>query len=800
MITNYLKLAFRFIRKSPLLSSINIFSLALGTAACILIFLFIKEERDFESFHTQKDQIYRLNEIQSFPGTNTQHVALSMPAMGPRIKADYPEVQQYTRFAPRGKNLFQKGDQRFTVDQMAVVDSTFLAIFDFPLKAGNRETALNEPNSILITESVADLFFGSEDPLGDNLRMGEDVFKITGILEDVPENSHLQFDVLLSLTTITRESPGFNEIVGNNFLNTYVVMDPSTDIEAFNAKMPDFLSRLMPPDEDGDVNDFYQLYLQPLDDVHLASMHVEHDYQNYRKFNGAFLNIFTLIGIFILLIAGINFMNLVTARASHRYKEIGIRKTVGALKAQLFGQFVTESVLLSFFAFILGLGLAALASPLVEIWMGRKLSLGLFLENPLWLATALVLTLGLGFLAGVYPALYLASFKTIKILKGGEVKTPKSIFRSSLVVLQFGLAVAMIISTLLVVQQLNFIENKDIGFDKDQIVLVDMNQEANQAFNSLKEELLKSSHVQGVTASGQRIGNNFHQWGFKVRTDSIREVTPSNLNVDYDYLEVYGIELKDGRGFSKEYATDNGLAYVVNEKFVDELKLDNPVGVQAGHSWYPNDSLGTIIGVAKDFNFNSLHYDVNTLAMVVHPDWGYDELSVKVSGQNVEAAIADIERTWNQMVPSWPFEYSFLDEHFEELYRSESQMRSVVTAMAFLAILIACMGLFGLAAISMKKRVKEIGIRKILGASLGNIMVHLSKQYAILVAIAFIIFSPITWWLISRWLQDFAFRISINPLVFVLGFLLAFVIALLTISYHTLRLARTNPVESLRYE
>jgi putative ABC transport system permease protein len=473
---------------------------------------------------------------------------------------------------------------------------------------------------------------------------------------------------------------------------------------------------------------------------------------------------------------------------------------VGAQKSQLFGQFVTESVVLSFFAFILGVILALLVGPLVEMWMGRTLPTWFFFKNPLWLGLAFLLTLGLGFLAGIYPAVYLASFQTIRILRGGHQTSPNSIFRSALVVLQFGLAVVMIISTLLVVQQLNFIKNKDIGFDKDQIVLVDMNQEANQVFSALKEELLKSSHIQGVTASGQRMGNNFHQWGFKVRTDSLRNVTPSNLNVDYDYLDVYGIEVKKGRGFSREYATDNGLAYIINEKFAEELNLDDPIGVQAAHSWYPDDSLGTIIGVTENFNFNSLHYEVNTLAMVVHTDWEYEELSVKVSRQNVEAAIADLERTWNQMVPSWPFEYSFLDEHFEKLYRSEQQMRSVIIAMALLAILIACMGLFGLAAISMKKRVKEIGIRKILGASLGNIMVHLSKQYAILVAIAFLIFSPLTWWLISRWLNNFAFRIQISPLIFLLGFSMAFLIALLTISYHTWRLARTNPVESLRYE
>jgi len=802
MLLNYLKLSFRFIRKNFLLSAINIFSLAFGAAACILIFLFIRDEKGFEGFHSKKENIYRLNEIQSFPGTNTQHVALSMPSMGPRLQAEYPEVKKYSRFMGRGKRLFEKGDKRFAVERTVFVDSTFLEIFDFPLLAGDRNTALDDPNSILITEDVAQIFFGDENPVGESLKMREDNYKITGLLGKAPENSHLQYEVLISLTTLTSDDPTFNDIVGNNFLNTYLLMDPSADISAFESKMPEFLTRLMPPGENngGDVNDFYKVYLQPLEEVHLASMHVEHDYQNYRKFNGAYLDIFMVVGFFILLIAGVNFMNLVTARASHRWKEIGVRKTVGAQKGQLFHQFVTESVILSGFAFIIGFGLAMATSPLIESFIGRKLSMSFFWENPVFILLAFLVTVALGFLAGIYPALYLASFKTIKILKGGKLKTPKSVFRSALVVLQFGLAVAMIISTLLVVQQLNFIESKDIGFKKDQIVLVDMNQEANQVFDALKEELLKSSNIVGVTASGQRLGNNFHQWGFKIRTDSIRNVTPSNVNVDYDYFDVYEIDIKKGRGFSREFATDNGLAYVINEKFAEELGLEEPVGVAAGHSWYPDDSLGAIIGVAEDFNFNSLHYDINTLAMAVHPDWGYSELSVKINGDNIEAAIADLERTWTRMVPSWPFDYSFLDEHFAELYRSEQQMRSVIIAMACLAILIACMGLFGLAAISMEKRVKEIGIRKILGASLSHIMVHLSKQYALLVALAFLIFSPLTWWLMSRWLDNFAFRININPLIFILGFLLAFTIALLTISYHTLRLAKANPIESLRYE
>ena len=371
---------------------------------------------------------------------------------------------------------------------------------------------------------------------------------------------------------------------------------------------------------------------------------------------------------------------------------------------------------------------------------------------------------------------------------------------SSLVVLQFGLAISMIISTLVVVQQLWFMQNKDLGFNKDHIMLVDMNGEANTAFETLKEELLKSSHVKGVTASGQRIGNNFHQWGFKLRTDSISNVTPSNVNVDYDYLEVYEIDIKAGRGFSKEYAQDDGYSFVINESFANELALDEPVGVAAGHSWYPDDTLGTIIGVVEDFNFNSLHYDINTLALVVHPDWGYDELSVKISGENIPATIQEVERIWNELVPGWPFKYSFLDEHFEELYRSDQQMESVVTIMAVLAILIACMGLFGLAAITTERKIKEIGIRKILGASLANIMINLSRSFAIMIIVAFIVFTPITYLLISSWLENFSYRINIQWWVFLLGGVLAFGIALLTISYHIIRSARANPVEALRYE
>ena len=303
-----------------------------------------------------------------------------------------------------------------------------------------------------------------------------------------------------------------------------------------------------------------------------------------------------------------------------------------------------------------------------------------------------------------------------------------------------------------------------------------------------------------MTASGQRLGNNFHQWGFKLRTDSIRGVTPSNVNVDYDFLDVYGIKLKSGRTFSKEFERDNGYAFIINESLEKELDLEDPIGVAAGHAWYPDDTLGQIIGVTEDFNFNSLHYEINTLAMVVHPEWGYDELSVKISGDNIPEAIAHVEKTWNELVPSWPFDYTFLDEHFEKLYSSDQQMKSVISIMALLAIFIACMGLFGLAAITTERKIKEIGIRKILGASVLEIMVHLSKNFAWLILLAFIIFSPFTFIVMRRWLENFAYHIDMSWGVFLIGGAIAFVIALLTLSYHTFRSARSNPVEALRHE
>jgi putative ABC transport system permease protein len=573
-------------------------------------------------------------------------------------------------------------------------------------------------------------------------------------------------------------------------------LNPNTDIKALEEKFPAFLRRHMDFPE---VNTRYVLFVQKLKDVHLASTDIEHDYNNYRKFNGAYLDVFSIVGVFILIIASLNFMNLTTARASHRWKEIGIRKTVGAKKMQLFIQFIFESMMLAFFALVLSIVICLMFIPLINFAIDRQLELQTLINEPINILYLIGITALLGLVTGIYPSFYMTSFTMSKVLKGGQ-SGGRSVFRSSLVIVQFGLALAMIVSTLIVVQQLSFMKNKDLGFNKEQMMLIDMNQEANQKFEMLRTELKRSPLILGVTASGQRLGENFHQSGFKVKGDTgVFNITPSNVNVDYEYLDVYGIKLKEGRKFSKDIATDKDMAFIINESFAKELGIKDIIGTKAGHNWYHDDTLGTIIGVAKDFNFNSLHYKINTLQMSVHPEWGYDEMSVKIDGAHYEEAIAYVKDLWSKHI-TYPFDYSFLDSHFEKLYQSDKQMSAVVTIMAALAILISCMGLFGLAAITTVRKTKEIGIRKVLGASETQITVLLSKNFATLIAISFVLASPVTYWLLLKWLDGFAYRVSINPLLFLLGGFIALAVALGTISYHTLRSARANPVDSLKYE
>ncbi|MEO9801688.1 MAG: FtsX-like permease family protein [Reichenbachiella sp.] len=797
MLRSYLLIAFRNLTKHRFHNSLNILSLAIGFSACLAIYLFIEDEKSFDQ-HSKKDNLYRLCEVQSFPGTKVQNVALSMPGMGPTLITDFPEVENYTRIWRQGKRIWKKDALPYPVDEVMAVDSTFLEMFDFQLIAGDHKSVLDEPYSILVTEKVANNIFGHSNVIGETLEMDEDLFKITGVLANLPENSHLQFNILISITSITSEDSDFNKKWGSNFLTTYLQLSPQADLANMAERYPEYLNKNSGIE---DINDYYELFLQSLNDVHLGSTDIEHDYLNYRKFNGDYLNVFSLVGLFILIIASVNFMNLTIARAGTRLKEVGVRKSIGANKKQLFWQFIVESIMMTSCAFILSLLIGWVGLDLLNQLIDRQLSLISILTNETAIMAMFGVVVLLGVLTGLYPSFYMAAFNPAAILRGGEKKEGKSIFRSTLIITQFSLAIAMIVATLVVLDQLNFMKSKDIGFNKNHILLVDMDKTANEKYDILKQRLLENSNILGVTASGQRIGNNFHQWGAKIESDSgIVNFTPSAVNVHFDYLDVYDIDIVAGRNFDKARQSDDGLAFVINEAFAKEIGTPDPIGMQMGHSWYPDDSLGLIIGMTKDFNFNSLHHRVNTLALVIHTDWNYSELSIKLNGNNLQTGLNHLEQIWTEMIPDYPLEYSFLEDHMNGLYKSDRQMGAVISIIAVLSIFIGGMGLFGLSALTTERRMKEIGVRKVLGASISELFITLSKHFSILIMVSFGIAAPITYMLLSQWLENFAFRVDLNLAMFGIAGLSALIIALITISYHIIKAARINPIESLRYE
>lgn len=799
MIAGYFKVAIRNMQRHFLFSWINVMSLAVGIATCILIYLFIQEEKSFDSFHSKREHVYRLNERQKTSDGSFQKVALTGSPFGPDMLKEFPEIRNFTRVESIGTQLFSRDDKRVLSPRRVVsVDSSFLTLFDFPLLYGDRNTLFDSPNSIALTEDMARLFFpDASSALDQTIIMGDDKtrFKITGVFKNLPENSHIQFDAATSLATYIQHHPEFNTDWTGNFLCTYFLLHENVNPKQIEAKIPKWLARWT---EVADINTWFGIYFQPLETIHLGSADVEHDYINYRKFNGKYLGVFMTTGLFILLIASVNFMNLTTARASHRWKEVGVRKIIGARQRQLFLQFIYESVLLSGIALVFALIMDFMFLPLLSKWIGRPLdlfSLLLDVDRMMFVFGSVVL---LGMMAAFYPSVYMASVDLIKALKGNLIRQSKSVFQSSLVVIQFALAIGFMISALVVMQQLNFVKQSDLGFTKDKMMLVSLNKEANTKFELLKAELLKSKYVAGVTASGQRMGNNFHQTGFKVKTDSVEKgAFASHLNVDYDYLEVYDIPVIQGRAFSPYVKSDNGKAFIINQSMQRELDLKSPVGIPAH---FDSDSMGTVIGVVGNFKFNSLHYRVASLSLICNPKWGYDELSIKLSGDRLDVAIADVKRIWEKIIADFPFSYSFLDDHLEELYHNDQELGVVVTMMTVLAILISCMGLFGLAAIATERKTKEIGIRKVLGANEMQIVVLLSRNFALLVLVSFVLACPITYQLLSVWLQNFAYRIEIKPVLFMLSGALTLFIALLTISFYTLRTARSNPVNSLKNE
>ena len=798
---NFFKIALRNISKNKAFSAINIFGLAIGLAACIVIVLFVFYEKSFDGMHSKN--IYRLDEVQAFEGmVQPQKVALSMYPMGPTLTSDFPEIKNFTRVRQSNKLDLTYGDKRIFFPSILYVDSTFLHLFDFEVLRGDRKTILEKPNSIALTEESAKKLFGNEDPVGKTVTkyVGDTIkFTVTGIMKNAPKNSHLQFDGLASFSTIA--GPRNMENWGGNWLVTYLELEKGTNIAALEKKFPAYLKKYMAESEGWK---FYTLFLQRLGAVHDSSADITHDYVNHKKFDKRYTYIFSVIAIIILIIACINFMNLSTARSAERAKEVGIRKTVGAGKLSLAGQFLGESVLLSIIALVIAIVIVKLSLPAISNLSQRELDLPL--NNFPLLLLIVGVTAIVGLFAGLYPAGYLSSFQPIRVLKGSvQTGKGKSTLRNFLVVGQFTGAVLLIIGTVFAVQQLNFMQSKDPGFNRDQVMIVPLNRITSRSYAALKQELLANTLVKNVTASQQRLGNNLHQSGMRFHGKGpVRELTSSQVVVDPDYLTLYKIPIIAGRNFTND-VSDNARAYIVNESMAKELLKDDPKAsyetlIGKNYGFGGMDSTGFIAGVAADFNFNSLHHKIETLSIFCQKDWGYGEVSVRINGAAAQNAIDHVASAWKKVNPDQPFEYSFLDEHFKELYDADRAVSKVVGILAGLAILISCLGLFGLASYSAERRVKEIGIRKVLGASVQNIAAMLSRDFVRLVLISTLIAWPLAYFGVTRWLQDFAYRVPVSWWVFLMAAGIALLIALFTVSFQAIKAAIANPVKSLRTE
>lgn len=802
MFRNYLKSAWRNLWKNKTFSAINIIGLAIGMAACIVILLFVSYERGFDGMH--KKHIFRLCEVQKPEGmVAPQNVALSMYPMGNTLKEEFPEVKDFVRVSGRGDVDLNYQGKRIFADNLLMVDSTFLQIFDYELTAGSRATALMKPNSAILSTETAKRLFGTEDPMGKTVMryIGDTIpLMVTGIVT-VPENSHLQFDVLVSFSTIYQ--PRMSQNWGGNWLTTYLVLDEKVNVAGMEQKFPAYLKRHMAED---DRWRFYELFLQPLSQVHAGSTNITHDYLNAKKFDQRYTYIFSIIAIIILVIACINFMNLSTARSSERAKEVGVRKAIGAHRFQLAWQFMGESILLSLMALVFALLIVLLALPWVSDFSDRTIELP-FLRNLLLLPGIIAATVLVGMLAGLYPAGYLASFEPVKVLKGSpQTGRNRGTLRNILVVGQFTAAVFLIIATFFALKQLHFMQTRDRGFNGDQVMLIRLNSETNGKYEALKQDLLGSSLVSAVSASQQRLGGNIHQGGVRFHGEGpVRQLTSSGVVVDKDYLRLYKIPIIAGSDFSKD-VSGNVREYVINETLAKELlkeekkgaAMESLIGRMFGYGGM--DSTGRIVGVAKDFNFNSLHHKIETLMMFNQKDWGYGEISVRISGNKAKEAIVFVEAAWNRHVTGHPFKYSFLDEHFAQIYKADQQVSLVIGVLASLAIIISCLGLFGLASFAAERRIKEIGIRKVLGATVENIVMMLSRDFVKLVIIANLIAWPMAWYGVNTWLNDFAFRINISAWVFLGAGMLAVVIALLTVSFQAIKAGRMNPVKSLKID
>ncbi|MEP7141463.1 MAG: ABC transporter permease [Ferruginibacter sp.] len=795
MLKNYFKMALRNLWRHKAFSFINITGLAVGMAACFLIFLYVRFETSYDNFHTKADRIYRVVTDTKTP-SETIKQGLTTTPIAINIKKDFPEVEDAVRLGERDGFLVHRGTVKFQEENAVLADSALFNVFDFQLLSGDKKTALKEPMSIILSQSAAKKYFGNTNPLGQQLLLTGAAINstVTGIMKDIPENSQIKADMFVSMSSnkqIYGQPTSDSEWTNHNYY-TYVLLKPNTNAKALEAKLPAFMEfHHGQQAKELQMQDY--LSLEPLRDVYLKS---KRDGFETGSINNVY--IFSIIAIFILIIAAINFINLTTARSAERAKEVGIRKVVGAARFQLARQFIGESVIICVIAFALSVFFCALLMPLFNQLAGKVIS-GSILNDPKHIFSLFLLSIGIGVAAGFYPSMVLSSFKPVSVLKGHfSTGTNGLILRKSLVIFQFTISIILIVGTIVVYTQLNYMRSQDLGFNKDQVITINTNYDKNK--DVFKQSL---SSVPGVlsTSYSSSIPGGGNNSAYSEVQNKAGEMQKTNLDlyfVDFDYIPQYQLKIIAGRAFSAVFKTDSTQAMIINESAAKFLGYNSPREA-IGRNFDQWGRKGKIIGVLKDFHYKSLQEPIKPLTMRIEPR-AYGLISVKVAAANLSTTIKAIESKWNNIIPNRPFDYNFLNDFFDKQYRAEERFGNLFTNFAVLAIFISCLGLLGLASYSTIQRTREIGVRKVLGASVANIINLLSFDFLKLVLIAFVIASPIGWFGMNIWLRDFAYRSNITWWVFALAGIAALLIALFTISFQAIKAAMANPVKSLRTE
>jgi len=786
MTKNYILIAFRSIFRNKLFSTVNIMGLAFGIGSALLIFLWVNDELEYDHFHGNVDRLYRVMENQQYSDGRLYTFQSTPGPMAPFIKEKFPEIEKATRFTWEVNYLFQLDDKSF-YEEGRFVDQDFIEMFSFPFLRGDINTALKDKNSIVITEKLAKKYFGDGEAVGKDFLLNTKwSFKVTGVLKDPPKNSSIQFDYLLPFQFFMDENEGWLGQWGNNNIRTFLMLRADANVSDFSKKIEHEIK-----EHDKETN--VRLFIQPFKDSYLYG-----DFENGVQSGGRIesVKIFFIVASLVLIIACINFMNLSTAQATKRAKEVGLRKVIGAVPSQLFRQFMGESFITVLLGAIIAVLMTLLLLPTFNSITSKDISFDLLDARVVLIFVCIIVFTA--FVAGSYPALFISEFKPVEVLKG-QLKSGSraGLFRKVLVVIQFSMSIFLIISTAVVFRQMNFMENRDIGFDRDNVFYVSMEGDVRGKFETFRTRLSAEPGIEGVTAASSlpmNIGNSTSglQWEGK---DPNERILFTNIDVDFEFIQTMRMQMIEGRPFDRTRISDTSN-YIVNQTAAEKFGFKNGTADQDLTMW---DRKGKIVGVVKDFNFGSLHSAVEPLIirMSMNNVW---VVLVRAKQNETAAALRSVENLWKEYAPGYPIKFSFLNQEWEGYYKAEAQRGKVFNTLAILSIFISCLGLFGLSAFSAERRTKELGIRKTLGASTTGLVRLMGKEFAFLVLVATCIGCPTGWYFMTQWLSNYAYHVDVGYLTLILAAAICMMVSLLTISYHSIRVAASDPVKSLRYE